>query len=70
MSDTMTITTTMALVMTKIFFVDRKNNLKHRKDCETALVGKERLYLKKGFIQRKVLFKERLYLVLFKERLD
>ena len=23
---------------------------KHRKDCETALMGKERLYLKKGFI--------------------
>ena len=25
-------------------------NKKHRKDCETALVGKERLDLKKGFI--------------------
>ena len=31
-------------------------NKKHRKDCETALYGKESLY------QRKGLFKERLYL--------
>ena len=30
--------------------------MKHRKDCETALYGKESLYSKKGFIQ------ERLYL--------
>ena len=27
---------------------------KHRKGCETALVGKERLYLKKGLIVKKV----------------
>ena len=36
----------------------RRNIWKHRKDCETALVGKERLHLKKGFFQRKFYVKK------------
>ena len=42
-------------------FIEVISHKKHRKDCETALWGKERFYSKKGFFQRKVLFKERFY---------
>ena len=38
-----------------------KRQTKHPKNWETALWGKEGLYWKKGFIERKALLKERLY---------
>ena len=41
--------------------MERVYKIKHPKNWETALWGKERLYWKKGFIEKKALLKKRLY---------